>query len=91
MRDNSMGRRTLALTLLGGALLALPAMAQRRGGGGLAAAGRAPLPLHGTGRGEPHLGRGRHHRRPEHLLCGGRIGRRLEERQQRAELGAHLR
>src|SRR6202158_4130928 len=34
MRDHSIRRQTLALTLLGAALLAWPAMAQRRGGGG---------------------------------------------------------
>ena len=34
MRHHSIRRQTLALTLLGAALLACPAMAQRRGGGG---------------------------------------------------------
>ena len=36
MNQNSIRRQTLALTLVGAALLAWPAMAQRRGGGGLA-------------------------------------------------------
>ena len=36
MNENSIRRQTLALTLVGAALLAWPAMAQRRGGGGLA-------------------------------------------------------
>ena len=35
MRDHSIRRQTLTLTLLGAALLASPAIAQRRGGGGM--------------------------------------------------------
>ena len=36
MRDNSLVRQTVALALMGTALLGWPAMAQRRGGGGMA-------------------------------------------------------